>query len=85
MGRGAWLASPDDGWAVGNRSEPANGTSTFIGGLGGVRLRAWPRGPLIPEVGTALFIPGPFVTAVDGVAHAPSFFAWALLTGRFKT
>jgi hypothetical protein len=89
MTRGAWLATPDDAWVPGKRTAAVGRiesvVDTFIGAVGEVRLRAWPKAPVVPEVGTALFLPGPFVSDVDGAPGVPSFFAWAQLTARFSS
>lgn len=64
--RAAWRAAPT----------PST-TGPWLGGLGELRLRGWPRGAVTPEVGVAAFAASELVR--------PSLFGWLQLTGRFST
>jgi len=72
-GRAAWRAVP----TAPTKPTSAVAIGPFFGVLGEVRLRAWPRGSVTPEVGVATF------SALD--AGRPTLFGWLQLTGRFST
>lgn len=72
-GRAAWRAVP----TTPTKPTSALAIGPFLGALGEVRLRGWPRGSMTPEVGVAAF------SALDAGRPAP--FGWLQLTGRFRT